>query len=675
MIGMRSSMADWRSDQPSGTIRSAPLRGAIVVTNTRNHASTTPLREGSYLRKTPYLNAIPFIALVLSFCALALPARAQVDDVDAMAGWPVLEGGRIMPMDSYARLKLLQYSGRTTYEDWSAMQWLARVVFTPEAVQGDAIFMVNNPEVVEAIGIDPGDRRRFSYAELHPGLATLFELARNAFETPETEREPVDKELLRVYHNLDDFTRLLQAFRFVAPHRDFTVQVEANRQKLALDGEGPATFLDIYLRAPGFAPEIDRISKLEPETWTDEEQELFGLSSALFRWSQMHRELPIAFLPMLGHDEEMWLSPWDLLAMRLGVDLYRGELQAMKQLAAAYRNGAQLAFDQAARQIERSLVSRAAPSRGIDNLGLELRYNRTQLFYRAEVLYGFAFLLSLIAILVGNRWVRYGAVVLIAAALLPHTVGIVWRMIIMGRPPMTNLYSTFLFVSWMCVVLGLIVEWMQKNALGSVLASFCGLSLLMFSARYVLSGDSLGVVVAVLDSNFWLSTHVVTITIGYAGCMAAGIAGHIYLLQALRKPPEDRALRGSARAVYGLLAFGLIFSFLGTMLGGVWADQSWGRFWGWDPKENGALLIVLWCAILFHARICNWINDRGMAAGSVIGVVVVLIAWLGINLLGVGLHSYGFTTGLARALWISIGFETLFLLATVPFAKRSRFLG
>ena len=616
------------------------------------------------------------LLLVLSFSALLLPTQASVERVDAIAGWPVLEGGRVMPLDSYARLKLLQYSGKSTYEGQSALHWLARAVFTPDAVQGDRIFMVNHPEVAEAVGLAPGDRRRFSYAELHPGLATLFELARNAYNTPEAEREPIDKELLRVYYNLDDFTRLLQTFRFAVPHPDFAVGVEANRQKLGLDpAGGDATFLDIYFRAAGFAPEIDRISKKEPATWTDEERELFALSSSLFQWSQMHRDLPITLLPMVGHDQEQWLSPWDLLSMRLGVDRYQVELNAMKDLVTAYQDGSQLAFDQAARLIERSLVAKAKPSRGIDNLQLETNYNRFQLFYRSEILYGLAFLLSLLAILSGNRWLRYGALALVLAAVLPHTVGIVWRMIIMGRPPMTNLYSTFLFVSWVCVVLGLLVEWMQKNALGSLLASFCGLFMLMFSARYVLQGDSLGVVVAVLNSNFWLSTHVVTVTIGYAGCMAAGIAGHVYLLQALRHPPENKNLRGTARAVYGLLAFGLIFAFLGTMLGGVWADQSWGRFWGWDPKENGALLIVLWCAILFHARICNWIHDRGMAAGSVIGVVVVLIAWLGINLLGVGLHSYGFTTGLARALWIAIGFEALFLLATTPFAKRSALVG
>jgi ABC-type transport system involved in cytochrome c biogenesis permease subunit len=163
---------------------------------------------------------------------------------------------------------------------------------------------------------------------------------------------------------------------------------------------------------------------------------------------------------------------------------------------------------------------------------------------------------------------------------------------------------------------------------------------------------------------------VVTITMGYAGCVAAGVLGHLYLLQALRKPLHDAGMQSILRAIYGLLAFGLIFSFLGTMLGGVWADQSWGRFWGWDPKENGALLIVLWCAILFHARIAGMIGPLGMAAGSVLGIIVVLMAWLGINLLGVGLHSYGFTSGLARGLWTAVAFEVSFVVATLMLIQR-----
>jgi cytochrome c biogenesis factor len=123
-------------------------------------------------------------------------------------------------------------------------------------------------------------------------------------------------------------------------------------------------------------------------------------------------------------------------------------------------------------------------------------------------------------------------------------------------------------------------------------------------------------------------------------------------------------LKEIGKMVYGTLCFGLLFSFIGTVLGGIWADQSWGRFWGWDPKENGALLIVIWCIILLHARYWGNIRGFGVAQGAVFGAIVVSLAWFGVNLLNVGLHSYGFTTGAATKLFGYIGAELAFMLVT-----------
>jgi cytochrome c biogenesis factor len=140
---------------------------------------------------------------------------------------------------------------------------------------------------------------------------------------------------------------------------------------------------------------------------------------------------------------------------------------------------------------------------------------------------------------------------------------------------------------------------------------------------------------------------VLTISVGYSGVVTAGLVAHWHLLQ-LRRGQES-----SGVIVRGLLAFGLLFTFVGTLLGGIWADQSWGRFWGWDPKENSALMIVLWAAILFHAKAAGLVKVRGFSIGAVLAIFTVLFAWLGINLLGVGLHSYGFTQG---TLWGLIGY-------------------
>jgi ABC-type transport system involved in cytochrome c biogenesis permease subunit len=148
---------------------------------------------------------------------------------------------------------------------------------------------------------------------------------------------------------------------------------------------------------------------------------------------------------------------------------------------------------------------------------------------------------------------------------------------------------------------------------------------------------------AVLDTNIWLATHVVVITMGYCAMFLAGMLAIIYVIRGRFSRKFDKATAsGLQRMVYGVICFATLFSFVGTVLGGIWADQSWGRFWGWDPKENGALLIVLWCALILHARWGGFIKVRGFMIMAIFGNVITAFSWFGVNMLGVGLHSYGF---------------------------------
>jgi ABC-type transport system involved in cytochrome c biogenesis permease subunit len=211
----------------------------------------------------------------------------------------------------------------------------------------------------------------------------------------------------------------------------------------------------------------------------------------------------------------------------------------------------------------------------------------------------------------------------------------------------------------------LVLEFAKKKNIGLLTGTISGLILLMIAGKYAMEGDTMGMLVAVLDSNFWLSIHVATITVGYAGIVISGIIGHVYIIQSISKAPNQNLLDNTFQAMYATQAFGLIFTVAGTMLGGIWADQSWGRFWGWDPKENGALVIILWSAILFHARLAKMIKKRGFAYGSIIGVIAIAMAWFGVNLLGVGLHSYGFTSGIAVSLFAFVVIELLFIAITL----------
>jgi ABC-type transport system involved in cytochrome c biogenesis permease subunit len=216
-------------------------------------------------------------------------------------------------------------------------------------------------------------------------------------------------------------------------------------------------------------------------------------------------------------------------------------------------------------------------------------------------------------------------------------------MVLEGRPPVTNLYSSAVFVGWGAVLLGLVLERIYRDGIGNVIASAMGFLTLIVAHNLSLDGDTMVMLRAVLDTNFWLATHVVTITIGYSATFVAGFLAIVYVLRGVftrTLGPEPR--RALDRMVYGIICFATLFSFVGTVLGGIWADQSWGRFWGWDPKENGALLIVIWNAILLHVRWGKLAGERAFMALTIFGNVVTSFSWFGVNMLGVGLHSYGF---------------------------------
>jgi ABC-type transport system involved in cytochrome c biogenesis permease subunit len=149
---------------------------------------------------------------------------------------------------------------------------------------------------------------------------------------------------------------------------------------------------------------------------------------------------------------------------------------------------------------------------------------------------------------------------------------------------------------------------------------------------------------AVLDTNIWLATHVVAITTGYSAMFLAGMLAIIYIIRGVFTPSLKKDTADSlARMTYGVVCFATLFSFVGTVLGGIWADQSWGRFWGWDPKENGALIIVLWNALVLHLRWGGIVRERGLINCAIVGNIVTSWSWFGVNMLGIGLHSYGFT--------------------------------
>ena len=322
--------------------------------------------------------------------------------------------------------------------------------------------------------------------------------------------------------------------------------------------------------------------------------------------------------------------------------------EALRGILAAYAAHDAAEVDRRTAEYHALLVSVHG---GLDRAAaLEVMMSRSEPFYQASVLYLVAFLLGCTAMLVAPLspalWkpglVR-SALVVIAFAFALHTFGLAARIYLQGRPPVTNLYSSAVFIGWACIPLALIGEWFARIGVLTLAASLIGFATLVVAHNLSASGDTMEMMQAVLDSNFWLATHVVVVTIGYSATFLAGFIAIFFVLGGVLTPLlRGEAMKALPRMVYGVICFAAVTSFVGTVLGGIWADQSWGRFWGWDPKENGAALIVLWNLMILHARWGGMIRDRGVAALAIAGNVVTAWSWFGTNMLGVGLHSYGF---------------------------------
>jgi ABC-type transport system involved in cytochrome c biogenesis permease subunit len=200
--------------------------------------------------------------------------------------------------------------------------------------------------------------------------------------------------------------------------------------------------------------------------------------------------------------------------------------------------------------------------------------------------------------------------------------------------------------------MALLFEKIYRLGLGNIAASVIGFLTLLVAYNLSLDGDTFIVLQAVLDTQFWLATHVVTVNLGYSATYLTGLWGILYILLGHVFPVLDTEGRHKLlRILYGTLCFAIFFSFVGTVLGGLWADDSWGRFWGWDPKENGALMIVLWNALVLHARWGGLVKGRGLANLVVAGNIVTTWSYFGVNELGVGLHSYGASES-STAMWL-----------------------
>lgn len=611
--------------------------------------------------------ALAAMAVVLTNVFIDNTPKGEVQKVEGYEPWeketvellealPVQDGGRVKPFSTYAGFKMLGLHGARSMKvegkgdevfKLKPTEWLMDTVFRPELAVDHPTFRIDNSKVLEAIGIaSKGRRDRYSYKEIVDGREKLVELAQSYEPIDKKERDPVQQQTIDLAYNMRSYESLLGYFGFA-------------RYGVSLGGSGEAGVPDrrvdlssVMTTAPEIRSQIARTQQQGEQI--DERMQLLlqqVLDGANFA------KFGLFMLPPESASKKNWLSAGNAIMEVMTMESTEPEtaIADIKSLETAVRSlsEGEKEFRDKFGDFKKEVEKRAESRGEFSFVSTEVSYFKRDYFLNAMVL----FLIGSICALgmwgmgqskvgKGFYWATFGFT---AIATILCVVAIVIRSVIMQRPPVGNLYDTIIFIGTTGVLFALLIEWMSRKSFALGLAPILGTTLLILARRYEVgdAADHLDPLVAVLDSNYWLTTHVITITLGYSAGLLASMLSCVYvLMRGLNLDDGNKDLRRAlSKAVYGSICLTVFLALVGTVLGGIWANYSWGRFWGWDPKENGALMIVLWTLAILHARLGGIIKEWGLHLASMFTACIVAFSWWHVNFLGVGLHNYGFTAG------------------------------
>ncbi len=598
---------------------------------------------------------------------------------------PIQEEGRIKPLDSFARNQLLKLYGKTSITVYqnnqklklNAIDWLMPILIQDPNTLDIPVFKIENPDLANAIKLEWREKSTYSYNEINNGLnyidqninnPALIQKLKMRNREEGNSLDLVDKQLLDLSTKRDLFNQLYHSASFLIPN----IQIDNPNiiKLLQIESDAPISYALLIVKINDLYQKIEQRSTEDKEYLLNEfGQQFIDDPNLLSDFILQLLIQEINFDNILYQSDILkifpnknnnlpWMSPNMVIEKNIISD-YRDIIIVLENLFQSYINK---------EPINKDLINEYGNIIDInynvntDLLIREANYNKAHLFYWSLIFYILCFICSIIFIMVKNIHSKLKIIpfLLLIVGFLYNTAGLIIRMTILNRPPVSTLYESIIFVAFISVLLAIILELFRRDNLSVLIGSLAGIILHYVSFGYAADGDTFGVLVAVLNSNFWLATHVTTIATGYGTTIIASLVGHIYLLKAAWSPSNKKELKSIFNIMMGTTFIALFFTMFGTILGGIWGDQSWGRFWGWDPKENGALLIVMWLLMMLHLKISGWVKGAGYALGLVLANITVALAWFGVNLLSVGLHNYGFTEGAAFNLLIFIIFELLF---------------
>jgi len=627
------------------------------------------------------------------------PPHWDRDLVDLVATIPVQDDGRIKPLLTFADFKLLQFSGQRTLTwnveegdrvrtfDRTSVEFLLDCILFPEEAANYPCFLVDHPETLDSIGVArPAALARgfSSYEQLAGGREELSRKVRQLLNDPVKReawnRSVVEEEVLQLSRKMSEFEGLRDLFEFA--RHEFLVGDDLNARAI-FGGAEKVGLATLFEKMPQVRAELrllgDKSSPIDAARRSSESAALNQLLRSVVEMSRSSTALCLIPPPgMPGQSlckEDPWLTVPDVLERLSGGESPDGELGPQIAVVATLTrvwNGRADAKSLRAAIIElHDLVVAAATTRGeYRKVTSEVAFYKADLFSYAIALY----VVGSLSVAIGwwlrrdhpwqrclSRWMlRFMAI-----PLALNVAGVAWRCWLSGHPPAPTLYDTILLLVTVSVIAAVALERMNRRRIAIGLAALIGAFGLFCAARweahdaFVSGTDTLPKLQPVLDANFWISAHVATLTIGYGAGLLAGLLAHVHLFGRLFGLRSGAAsfYRPIARMIWGMLCLVLTFTLMGTILGGIWANDAWGRFWGWDPKENGALMVCAFTFALFYARLAGRLNDFALCFGATFSTTIIAFSWWHVSVLGVGLHAYGFQHGIREKLWLFYGVE------------------
>ncbi len=606
---------------------------------------------------------LSFLCLIVGSAAPSLAQETTIKlDTSLFGQIPILHEGRIKPLDSFARANLKTLSGKEA----AAMPWLIELLLDPARAEKRPVIRITNPEVRSLLRLEKRKSKLYSYQEVSKAMISKQEMIDGIAILNEEEWTPQQRDIVVLHDNLGLFQSLLSSLTLFLP-LSFSLP-DSLPEELQFLSQDNLTYVDIADQRETLKNYVKNIVAEKGDNidaYTSEEQALAHLSFTLSVLEETSKGG--THFKVLPRDNKDWEAPWTILHQ--GRKDVPESYQYWRDLVTAYHGSDAKAWqDNVIRLYQAGFTGDQALR--INALSAEFHYNQLNPFFISFTLCFSALGLLFITLFYKKVGIFSFASSLMLSSLIVQVIGIGSRVYILERAPVSTLYETILFVCCVMTLYMLIAFYKNRQSLwlwlGCILAVF--LHILGFSHNQ--DGDSFLMLTAVLNTNFWLTTHVLCITAGYAFCAITSVLSHYALLSMAYKKQTSPDMT-LFKNIHGAALLALFFAGIGTVLGGIWADQSWGRFWGWDPKENGALLIVLWLIWVLHGRISGMLRYQGTLYGLCFLSVILALSWFGVNLLGVGLHAYGFTDAATWSLGIFIALESVFI-AVIAFLQKTQ---